>query len=905
MRRRIDGAILWLLTLTLALSGCRSIASPTPLPTPLPDCYVEPEAITLDTGWRFHTDTDDNGVFRRWHQPGFDDTDWRTLAPGRPWEFSDLTYDGVAWYRTRISLPDWPAVYLGFGQVDDEATLWVDGERVGQWGGGDRVALVELSAWGEAGDELQLAFRVLDKGGYGGIKQPVRLGAAPRAVMTEAQYVTRLADAHPDWPMPGWARDRAFAWTMTGALGAANEALVSADGVVVPWAKAPTVEAWLYDPDLGRLIAAPEGDIAFSLARNALPIPQWRWSASGVTLENVLFYDEAGEAVRWRLEAQGGEEATGDLTLLVAVRPFALQEGLAPIYAAGWRDPAHLQVNGAPFMAVGTEPDRVGVGLLEDVMAAASQGDVPARSVLTCTQSGDAAALLAYPLQLRAGQSTRFQFAFPSSVDATFPSVAVDVDARFEGALARWEEATGQMALELPDDRIANAARASIGYLLIALDPLGPEPGPLAHDSFWVRDAAYVGLALLQTGHADQVREYIPKILNAQEEDGRIPPILGEDIPWDVDEWDSQGQFIFLMTSYYRYTDDHAALQEWYPALRASAQFVADLRAPQAEAEGPTRGLLPPSKSAEDLGDEERHYYWDDFWAVIGLEEAAYAARALGKPDDAAWMEAEAEALRQAILDSVEVVMGEEPAYIPGSVEVIEGSAAARGTVSALWPVEVLSPEMPLVERSFDYYYREWIAPSDGGFVHRKGQFWPYGGLELAHAYLRLGRMGELHEILGWTLEHQTLPGTFAWAEQVDPSDNGFSGGDMPHAWAASSFVTLVREMVVTERGEALVLFEGVPGWWLGADQTIAVENAPTPFGTLSLRTESRVQQTEAGWDGTLTLTLTGARPPEGFRWRLPQQPAAVDGPAGTAVEEGWLVVPARGGTVRLTFASE
>jgi hypothetical protein len=95
-------------------------------------------------------------------------------------------------------------------------------------------------------------------------------------------------------------------------------------------------------------------------------------------------------------------------------------------------------------------------------------------------------------------------------------------------------------------------------------------------------------------------------------------------------------------------------------------------------------GLLSPSKSAEDLGPSDQHYYWDNFWAVVGLEEAAYAAREPGNTEDAAWMEGEAEALRESIVESVEAVMGPGAAYVPGAVEEVESSAMARGTVPAL-----------------------------------------------------------------------------------------------------------------------------------------------------------------------------------------------------------------------------
>jgi hypothetical protein len=265
-------------------------------------------------------------------------------------------------------------------------------------------------------------------------------------------------------------------------------------------------------------------------------------------------------------------------------------------------------------------------------------------------------------------------------------------------------------------------------------------------------------------------------------------------------------------------------------------------------------------------------------------------------------MEAEADTLREAILRSVERVLGSEPAYIPGAVEDTETSAMARGTVPALWPVRVLSPESGLVQRSFDTYYERWIAPDGGGFRHRQRQFWPYGGLELAHAYLRLGREDVLHEILGWTLRHETLPGTFAWAEQVDPQGGGISGGDMPHAWAAASYATLVREMLISDREHYLELFAGVPNWWFENNRTIVVGDAPTHFGVLDLHTEGTVQQTDGGWDGVLQFTLSGAEPPQGFHWKLPYDASTVEGPAGTTISDGWLTVPEGGGTVRLTF---
>ncbi len=897
----------WLpLALVSMLVACLPSSRSLPTPPVTAGSCVTPTVETLDAGWRFRTDPKDVGVAEQWYAPETEDAGWGHLAPGEPWEASGLEYDGVAWYRTTLTMPDWSAVYVGFGAADDLAALWVNGEQAMTWELADSdAAFLDLSTFGQPGEEIHLAVRVEDLGGYGGIKGPVRLSDEPRGVMTDAEYITLLAESHPDWPMPGWVHGRPLAWTMSGLPGVDSEPLIRSDGAVAPWATAPTTEIWLYDPASDELIVGTEEDVEFSLQNGHLPLPRWEWRAPGVILENVLFSDVQDRTTRWHVTVRNPGKTARELILLLVVRPFGIDRSMVPMCSVGLQGESCLWVNGNPFLVAKTPPLEAGLGTLEEAMNAAMRGGRPSGDGQLSDPTGRAAAVWTYSLSLEVGGSDTLRFAFPTAQGEALPAIQASAESQLTEATDTWERAVNRVAIDVPDGLVEDGVKASTAYLLLAIDEKGPHPGPLTHDAMWVRDAAYIGLALLQLGHADVVRTYIPNILASQEADGRIPPIQGANAPWESNQWDAQGQVIFLATTYHRYTGQTDALRSWYPALRSAAEFIVELRATRGDSAEPTRGLLPPSKSAEDLGPAHQHYYWDNFWAVVGLEEAAYAARELGKTEDAAWMEAEADTLRVAILESVEEVMGPEPAYVPGAVEEVESSAAARGTVPVLWPVRVLSPEEPLLARSFDVYYRRWIAPDGGGFRHRQGQFWPYGGLELAHAYLRLGRTDVLHEILGWTLSNQTLPGTFAWAEQVDPENGGFSGGDMPHAWAAASYATLVREMVVSENKGALELFTGVPDWWLEAEQTINLRECPTHFGVLDLRTESSVQQTDSGWDGVLTLTVSGATPPDGFRWELPYIADVVDGPAGVAIDGDWLTIPGDGGEVQLTFAAD
>ncbi|MEE3227920.1 MAG: hypothetical protein VX237_02315, partial [Chloroflexota bacterium] len=158
------------------------------------------------------------------------------------------------------------------------------------------------------------------------------------------------------------------------------------------------------------------------------------------------------------------------------------------------------------------------------------------------------------------------------------------------------------------------------------------------------------------------------------------------------------------------------------------------------------------------------------------------------------------------------------------------------------------------------------------------------------------------HQILSWTLRNQTLSGTYAWAEQVNPLNGGFSGGDMPHAWAAASYATLVREMLISERNDTLVLLQGAPEWWLTESREIMLDNVPTQYGNLNILTLNDINPNENDWNGTITMKLSGASPPNGYRWALPNQPSDISGPSGTKLENGVLIIPSGNNEIHLNF---
>src|SRR5438477_9741915 len=81
----------------------------------------------------------------------------------------------------------------------------------------------------------------------------------------------------------------------------------------------------------------------------------------------------------------------------------------------------------------------------------------------------------------------------------TWPSAA-SFDRERARVASAWREALARSTFDVSDTRISHAWLAAQVYLLLNRGGDSPRSGPLAHDAFWVRDAAYIGQALERTG---------------------------------------------------------------------------------------------------------------------------------------------------------------------------------------------------------------------------------------------------------------------------------------------------------------------------------------------------------------------------------------------------------------------
>lgn len=166
----------------------------------------------LPATWRLRRDPEAQGEAGKWFAADLDEAEWgayRTdLRVG--WEEQGFPgTDGVFWFRARVAVPEslrGRYVYLYFRACDEEAWVWVDGQSLGErtaasTGTDPSVLWLQPFALEATGrltpsGEHNLAVRVSDAGGMGGLYMPVYVVAAG-VPLTTAQITELVAERNP------------------------------------------------------------------------------------------------------------------------------------------------------------------------------------------------------------------------------------------------------------------------------------------------------------------------------------------------------------------------------------------------------------------------------------------------------------------------------------------------------------------------------------------------------------------------------------------------------------------------------------------------------------------------------------------------------------------------------------
>ncbi|MGI5819949.1 MAG: DUF4838 domain-containing protein [Armatimonadota bacterium] len=147
----------------------------------------------LPMDWKLRWDPEEVGREQGWFDPAIDAGGWHDVRVDAPWEKQPVgeawriehgrDYDGLAFYRVSFELPEklrGRAVHLLFGAVDEGATVWVNGELIGErpfvnpddW---TTPFAMEFTDVAEFGATNTVVVQVEDRSGAGGVWKPVLL----------------------------------------------------------------------------------------------------------------------------------------------------------------------------------------------------------------------------------------------------------------------------------------------------------------------------------------------------------------------------------------------------------------------------------------------------------------------------------------------------------------------------------------------------------------------------------------------------------------------------------------------------------------------------------------------------------------------------------------------------------
>jgi F5/8 type C domain len=643
-------------------------------------------------------------------------------------------------------------------------------------------------------------------------------------------------------------------WTVIGVDGGEKNALLNEEGQLEVEKGMFSVEPFLHVD--GKLVDWASVRTSQQLEDSYLPIPSVTWDASGFSLRVTAF--AAGDATASTLYAQYRVENRGEqpmrATLFLAFRPFQVNPpwqslnmvgGFAPIRDIRF-DGGVVWLNRDKLAIPLRAPDSFGATSLEQGQLTdfLGEGRVPPQPGVR-DLFGFSSAALAYELNLAPGQSTEVGLAIPfQSTDVTTlppPSDVLDGHERLEDTKRRWQERLGHVDIEVPAEarHLVDVFKTTLAYTLINRDGPRLQPGPRNYARSWIRDGALTSATLLASGFTDPPREFLDWFARYQLPDGKVPCCVDRRGADPVIENDSDGEFIYAVAEVYRYTRDIGFVSELWPKVVKAVEHLESLRVQRTtEAfRAPDKlalfGLLPASISHEGYSAQPQHSYWDDFFALRGLKDAASLASAMGDDERAHSYAALRDAFRTDLYASIGRTIEQHGIdYLPGSAEL--GDFDPSSTAVALDPGGEAAnlPRGPL-KRTFAKYYQLFRDRRDG--ARDWDNFSPYE-VRIVDAMVRLGMRDQALEVLDYMVASQRPAAWNQWPEVIwrDATEPRFIG-DMPHTWVGSGFIRSLRTLFVYEResDHALVLAAGVPSAWVTAPSGVTVRRLPTPFGTL------------------------------------------------------------------------
>jgi hypothetical protein len=414
--------------------------------------------------------------------------------------------------------------------------------------------------------------------------------------------------------------------------------------------------------------------------------------------------------------------------------------------------------------------------------------------------------------------------------------------------VSSWEALLSKGGLKFPERKVQEFLLANTAWDLLAIDKVGENHIPNVNKFQYHRfyggcDTVHMLIALDYMGLGDIAEKGLAYGYTAQASNGAFIPEHQKIEDYRL--WESFGYALWGWGRHYLLTRDSSFLEKVYPGVPRAVEWLEGL------IKNDPLGLVPPVEIADDAALKNAYQTGQSTLALIGLRNAVVLAQGMGKADDVTRFQGVYERYRASFDKQLEAQTAKSGGWIPPALtQTLEGNH--WDNMLTLYPELLFDPFDPKVtatiRRSRATYVEGILGYVLPSAISRNGEVFAFETTPRLHywqtqnntlnALVRGGAedqqlaVKDLYAMLLHTTSTHAPQefGTLPW------STRDMVGHDLlPDGPASGKTIEVLRNMLVREYKNDLVLFSALSPAWIKPGQTITATDQPTVFGPVSV----------------------------------------------------------------------